>query len=70
MPVIMNIQYTHMIWIGQAAKLQNGGDLLENGLKSREMRALSLMYGQITTAKEVDGEEMEIEPQASCSKAV
>lgn len=35
-----------------------------------EMRALSLMCGQITAAKVVDGDQMEIVPQASLPKAV
>lgn len=30
----MNIQYTHTIWISQAAKLQKGNDVFGNGLKS------------------------------------
>lgn len=30
----MNMHYTHMIWISQAAKLQNGNGVFENGLKS------------------------------------
>lgn len=29
----MSIQYTHTIWISLAAKLQNGNDVFENGLK-------------------------------------
>lgn len=37
-------------------------------LRRTEMRALSLMYGQMA-AKEVDGDEMEMEPQASHSEA-
>ena len=34
------------------------------------MRALSLMCGEIKAAKVVDGDKMEIEPQASHSKVV
>lgn len=30
----MNVQYTHMIWISQAAQPQNGYDIFGNGLKS------------------------------------
>ena len=32
---------------------------LKMDLRQREMRALSLMYGQITTAKVVDGDKAE-----------
>ena len=32
--VIMNIQYVHMIWMSQPAKLQNGNKIFENGLKA------------------------------------
>lgn len=34
MHVIMNIQCVHMIWMSQPAKLQNGNEIFENGLKS------------------------------------
>lgn len=61
----MNVQYTHDMDMS-VCRVTNGHDILENGPQS-EMKALSLMYGQIM---ERDGEEMEGEPRASRWKAV